>query len=159
MVTQGQNVELVAQIGGAAAAVAVQGRHVYLAVGTRVLVLDASDPAQPVVVGQSAPLPDVVRRIVAQDRYAYLAAGRAGLRVFDIGEPSAPRELAAVATARPAISIALYRNHAYVTEAGGGIRIFDLRDPRQPSEAGFYDASPSYVPPQIVGDHAYVGAG
>ena len=54
-----ENVELVGQVGGRVNAVAVQGNHVYLGVGPRLLVLDVSDPTTPILAGQTPVLPDV----------------------------------------------------------------------------------------------------
>ncbi|HFE66657.1 MAG TPA: hypothetical protein ENJ93_05275, partial [Chloroflexi bacterium] len=46
-----QNVELIKQMGGSAFAVSAQGNNVYLGNGPSLIVLDVSDPAQPVQIG------------------------------------------------------------------------------------------------------------
>src|SRR5438045_3627578 len=98
MEQQGQNIQLVGQIGGAAKAVAVQGQYAYLGAGARLLVVDVSDPTRPTLVGQTAVLPDMVQRVVVTGRHAIVAANRAGLRVIDLDDPRAPREVAALPT-------------------------------------------------------------
>jgi hypothetical protein len=60
---QGQNVELVGQIGGITETVAVQGNYAYIGVGPHLVILDVSDPAHPMVVGQTGVLPGVVKSI------------------------------------------------------------------------------------------------
>jgi len=52
------NVDFVGQIGGASKAVAIQGTYAYLGVGLRSVVLDISNPASPVVIGKSLPMPE-----------------------------------------------------------------------------------------------------
>ena len=54
-------VTLVGQWGGPSYAVAVVGNRVYLGMGRRLVILDVSFPANPVVLGQSELLPNTVR--------------------------------------------------------------------------------------------------
>ena len=82
-----QNVALVGQIGGTSYAVAVAGHYAYLGVGPRVVILDVADPAHPTLVGQTAPLPDMVRGVTVVGNTVYVADGAAGLRVFNVDKP------------------------------------------------------------------------
>ncbi len=72
--------QLDAQVGGEPTALAVVGSWLYLAIGTRVEVLDISRPSRPSLAGASRPLPNVVTSLVVSDGYAYLADGWGGLR-------------------------------------------------------------------------------
>ncbi len=75
---QGQNVELVGQIGGPVRAVAVQGRYAYIGVGPRLVVVDVSNPAAPRKVGESGVLPETVLGVAVSGAYAYVADGGCG---------------------------------------------------------------------------------
>ena len=90
--TGSQNLELIGQLGGPTYAVAVQGDYAYLGIGPRLVVLDVSDRTQPTLIGQSGLLTDFVQDIVLEETYAYIAAGGAGLKIFDISDKAAPRE-------------------------------------------------------------------
>jgi hypothetical protein len=53
----------------------VVGNKAYLGVGPRLVVLDVSQPANPMVLGESPPLPDIVQGVVVAGNYAYITNG------------------------------------------------------------------------------------
>src|SRR5262249_44072795 len=59
-------------------------------------------------------LPDQVSDIAIAGTRAYVAAGRAGLRIVDIQNPAAPIELGAYITPDIAISVAVAGNRAFL---------------------------------------------
>ena len=134
-----ENVELVGQIGGITEAVAVQGDYAYLGVGSRLVVLDVSNPANPMVVGQTGVLPDVVQDVAVAGDYAYVADDDAGLRIIDVTDPATPIETGVYDTPEKAFGVAVAGDYAYVGDGYGGLRIIDVTDPAAPTEAGFYD--------------------
>jgi hypothetical protein len=81
------------QLGGAAQALAGSGHHLFLGVGPRVQVLDASDPAAPRLVGQSGILPGVVLDLAVDGDRLWVTVG-AWLVALDVSRPEAPVELA-----------------------------------------------------------------
>jgi hypothetical protein len=52
------------------------------------LVIDASDAANPQLLGQSEPLPGLIRGIEVSEGIAYVAAEWAGLIIIDVSDPS-----------------------------------------------------------------------
>ena len=75
-----ENVQLVAQIGGALSAMAVRGDYAFIGVGVNLIILDVSGSSDPVI-GQVKLLPHskhVIEDIAVDDKYAYVAAGQAG---------------------------------------------------------------------------------
>lgn len=66
--TQSSNVELIGQIGGTTNAVAIQGSYAYVGVGPRLVILNIANPARPIVVGQTVPLPGICVNFTYVDR-------------------------------------------------------------------------------------------
>lgn len=78
-------------LGGVWAA-AKQGAQVYLAVGSRVVVLERGPGGTPSILASTASLPDAVLDLTVQEDRLYVVAG--GVHVFDVSDPSSPRALA-----------------------------------------------------------------
>ena len=117
---------LAASVGGRAHAVAVQGSYAYVAARLRLLVLDVSNPAKPVRVGQSALFPNVVQDLALAGNYAYVADGEGGLRIIDIANPAAPAEVGFYDTPGSARGVAVAGDTIYVADVGGGLDILRL---------------------------------
>ncbi|MGB3716811.1 MAG: hypothetical protein WA996_20525 [Candidatus Promineifilaceae bacterium] len=138
---------IVDQLGGVPRAVAVDGEIVYVGFGPRILVIDASDATNPQLLGQSEPLPGLIRGIDVSAGIAYVAAGWAGLIIIDVSDPSnvqilddgpnywTPDE---ETVRRPwARSVTVVDDTAYLfnygrTGAWPSLLLFDIADPRQP---------------------------
>ena len=149
---EAQNVELVGQLGGACDAVAVQGNTAYVGVGPRLVVLDVSNPASPVVLGQSAVLPGTVMYVAVAGTLAYVVAGGAGLRVVDVSNPAAPRQVGYYPGR--AEGVAVSGTLAYV--AAGDLLVVDVSNPAAPRELGFYDTPGYAYGVAVSGTLAYV---
>jgi hypothetical protein len=161
---QGQNVALLGQIGGEARAVAVQGSYAYAGIGPRLVIFDLSDPAQPLFVGQTAVLRNLVRDVALAGDYAYAVSTEngGGLHIIDVSDPAAPFQAGFYAMPEFAWDVATAGSYAYVANGDYGLRIVDVSDPAAPFEAGFYD-TPDYARGvALAGGYAYVadsGAG
>lgn len=88
--------EVVNQVGGAISAVAVVGNLAYVGVGPRLVILEVSNPQNPVVVGQSDVLPAVIQDLVVANGFAYAATGTTDLWVLDVSNPARPLALSPV---------------------------------------------------------------
>jgi hypothetical protein len=152
-----ENVELVGQIGGAANAVAVQGNYAYFGVGPALTILDVSNPASPITVGKTMPLPEIVQDVAVVGNYAYIAAYGAGLRIINVTNPAAPTEVGFYDTPGSARGVAVAGNYAYVADLDSGLRIINVSNPAAPSEAGFYDTPGEAYGVAMVGNYAADG--
>lgn len=150
-----ENVELVGQFGGAIDAVDVQGDFAYVGEGLRLTILDISNPAQPVAVGQSSPLLGAVLDIVVAGDYAYIAAGKAGLLIVDVADPTNPTQIDFIATPGTARNVAVAEDYAYIT-TGGGLDIINIASPTMPVESGYIDIDNASIDVDVAGDYAYV---
>jgi len=151
------NVELLGQIGGSIHAVVVQGSIAYIGDSHRLVIVDVSTPAHPVWLGQTTTLPETVFDVAVVGNTAYLADGCGGLRIVDVSDPTAPREVGDIPGY--ASGVALVGSTAYIA-AGSGLRIVDVSDPTAPREVGNFD-TPAECPfgVAVVGSTAYVTTG
>lgn len=144
----------VGQIGGVSAAVAVQSHYAYINVGPRLVILDITEQARPVLVGQSSLLPGF-ENLVVSGNYAIVAAGEGGLRVVDVSDPTAPAEVGGFATPGPAWGVATVGSTAYVA-AWDGLHILDISNPQRPAAIGFYSTPDAILDLTVIGDIAYL---
>jgi len=152
---QAQNVELVGQIGGITHAVAVEGNYAYIGVGPRLVILDVSDKAHPIVIGRTGVLPGVVSGVAVAGSYAYVAVEGGGLRIINVADPARPREVGFYDTPGWAYGVAVSGSYAYVAD-GAGLRIINVADPARPTEVGFYETPGVALGVAVAGNYAYV---
>jgi hypothetical protein len=150
-----QNVEFVGHIGGVTHAVAVQGSYAYIGEGPRLTILDISNPASPIVVGKTPPMPSLVQAITVADGYAYVTADWAGLRVVDVSDPTNPIEIAYNNPCIWALDVAVTGDYVYLA-GSSGLRVIDVSIPSNPTEVGAYN-TPGYARGvAVAGGYAYV---
>jgi hypothetical protein len=152
-------IETVGQWGGCTYAVATDGNLVYMGVGPRLVVLDVSNPAQPVKVGQSPVLPHEVADIAIAGRYAYLATFYGGLQVVDISDPCAPAWVGGHDTTGDYVAVAVDGDYAYVVDWYDGLHIFDVSQPTAPVRVGRYAADSTVWAVAVVGGYVYLPIG
>jgi hypothetical protein len=152
------NIQVVGQTGGTVQAVALQGNYAYVGVGSRLVVLDISDPAHPTAVGQSGVMPDIVQNVVVSGTLAYIADGDlGGLRIINIANPTAPTEVGFYDTPGEARDVAVAGRYAYVADGGDGLRVIDVSNPNAPIETGFYNPShEDFEGVAVSGTYAYI---
>jgi hypothetical protein len=152
---------VVNQWGGVPKALAVDGTTAYVGFGPRLLIVDTSDPAEPQLLGQSEPLPDVVHDVVVDGGLAYLAAGAGGLIILDVSDPAniqivnggSNYEASMPANAE---SISITGGLAYIVdfnrpEGKSTLLHFDVSDPQQVTLLDAYQLSPNSVA-EVAGD-------
>ncbi|MFN3929222.1 MAG: carboxypeptidase regulatory-like domain-containing protein, partial [Thermoflexus sp.] len=153
--SQALAVELVGQIGGAVKAVAVRGGYAYIGVGPRLVILDISNPAQPAVIGQTAVLPGVVADVAVAGSYAYVADREGGLRIVDVSDPAAPREVGFYDTPGYAGDVAVVGSYAYVADGEGGLVILRFTGgPTYRISGRVVDPSGNPIPGVTISDNA-----
>ena len=151
---QAPEIRQVFQLDELATALESQGDSLYLGVGGRLLVLDASDPLHLVERGRSPVLSQAVSDIAIGGIYAYIAEAN-GVRVVDIGTATSPVEIAAIATADSVRAVALVGDHLYIASATG-LRIVNVATPSAPIETGVLQMPGSAEEVVVNGIVAYV---
>jgi hypothetical protein len=153
---QGHNVVLEGQIGGDTSGVAIQGQYAYIGVGPHLVILDIGDPAHPVLVGQTDPLPRVVFDVAVAGNYAYVAAFISGLRIIDISNPAEPVEVGSIEIWGNPVSVAVVGSYAYVVDLLAGLWIIDVSDPAVPVQVGHYSTPAMARGVAVAGPYAYL---
>ena len=97
--------------------------------GGNVLSQDSSDDAFEIT---AVPQDPDARELVALGPHAYVAAGAAGLQVYDVSDPGAPALLGTRDTRGIASDVAVAGDYAYVADGAAGIEVVDVSDPAAP---------------------------
>lgn len=141
------DLDLIDQFGGRASSLAIEADLVYAGIGPRLVVLDASDPHDPQVIGEGPIWYDLLTIVDIEiaGQYAYLANEHHGLRVLDISNPTQPQQVGRYDS--PCISQDLYVSGdvIYIAESCGGMSIVNISDPANPQLLGLFTEWGSYV--------------
>lgn len=156
---EAQKVELVAQIGGRASAMAMHGEYAYLGVGSRLVVLDVSRPTAPSVLDGDLLLPGEVEAIAVQGDYAYVADGGEGLWIVDLANPAEPQAVSSFDTPDAAQDVVVVGTYAYVADKQGGLQVVDISDPTSPSGVGAVSPGWPVSALAVAEGYAYVVGG
>ncbi len=134
---------------------AVEGGQAYISGGARFFVLDITDPADPVLLGSSPMLWDIVVAVAASGDYAYAVFGN-GLGVYDVRDPSNIMQTGIVLFEGYAAGICLADGLAYVACSERGLRIIDVSDPFSPTLLSTIDTPGNARAVTVNGNFAYV---
>jgi hypothetical protein len=118
--------------------------------------LDTSDPAKPVVLSSLDVSNLVFKAVALAGNYAYVACGTAGMRVFDISNPSTPLSVGSYDTAGFAQGVAVAGNYAYVADDAAGLQILNISNPAAPTLTGTIDTPGLASDVVVAGNFAYV---
>ncbi|MBM3879681.1 MAG: hypothetical protein FJ387_08170 [Verrucomicrobia bacterium] len=142
---------------GWAREVAVQGQYAYVAASEGgLIIIDVSDPANPVRVGGTS---GAASRVTVSGNYAYVAAYGLGLEVINVSNPANPVRVGGVDTSGSAEGVAVAGDHAYVADFDAGLQVIDVSDPANPVRVGGYDTGQRgwfVLDVAVVGDLIYV---
>ena len=111
-------------------AVFVEGDYAYIGNGAVMTILDISDPASPVQVGEIE-TPGVVRDIHVSHHHAFVADGQASLRVIDVRDPSRPVEAGRYTSGGYTSKVCVHRQLACIN-IGLDILILNVSAPSGP---------------------------
>jgi len=149
------NVELVGQWGGDCDAVAISGNLAYIGLGPSLVILDISEPNNPVKLGKVT-LPDMVEDIAVSGSYAYVADHYAGLQIIDVSNASSPVCVGSFDGGGFAGGVAIAGSYAYVVGWSAGLQIIDVSNPAKPMHVAWYDTPSHALDVAIAGSCAYV---
>jgi hypothetical protein len=139
----------------------VIGDHIYGSFENGLLILDVSEPDNPVTIGQYICPEEGGGVIDVSVNYAYLTKAGSGLGIIDISNPSSPQLSGTYVTASySANDIFADGNYVYVADGEiGGLQLIDVTDPFNPIFAGIYDTPGDARAVFISGNYAFVADG
>ena len=149
----------IGQAGGPTQGIAVQGDYAYIGIGSRLIIVDISDQANPHPVGASTPFDDLVQGVMVSGTLAYIAAGTAGLHIMDIKTPSNPSEVGAWDSPGFAEGVTVSGGTAYLADGPYGLRVVDVINPTSPQEIAHAVEMNYAYDVAVSGRYAYVAAG
>lgn len=135
---QGDGMRVLGQLGGSIGAVCVDGSRAYVGVGPSLVLLDLSDPFQPMVLGETGRLADLIEGIAVHGNYAFLACRFDGLHVIDVSDAANPHQVAQLPGVSFSRDLTLREDPqsgqvlAYVAEYDW-LRIIDVTSPLSPT--------------------------
>lgn len=158
---------LIGQLSGDVSAVVFDGTRAYIGLAQRLVILDVSHPATPIMLGYSMPLPDSIRGIAVTSElshsFIYAIAGPM-LHIINVSDPVRPTPVGSLDMLVAAEEIAVYsagngQTYAAMTAGINGLRLVNVTNPTNPVEIAFFD-TPGYawrvaVDVTTVAHHAY----
>lgn len=149
--------QIIAHLGGWSTAVDVEGRLAYVAVGSRVRVVDVTDPAHPRTLSESPELPAPIDELSVTGGMVYVADRAFGLRIVDARDPLRPQVVGAGEKVKGAKAVQVAGGHAYLADGAAGVHVLDVADPRQVREVAVIPVGGGEAwDLDIVGDRAYI---
>jgi C1A family cysteine protease len=147
------------QYGGVYKELALDYPYAYVGIGNRLGVFDVSEPAQPVLVGTSTPLPDTITGVTLQGAYAYVTSYWRGLSVFDISSPTMPNFVYSdyYSSGSFGEDVAISGQTAYYID-NFHLNILSLADPARPARLGSMTTSGHPIALEVSGNYAYVAS-
>jgi len=113
-------------------------------------------PGNPTLAGSSS-TPSITMDVYVSGNYAYVTYMDAGMKIFDISNPTNPIDVGTCTTPRWGERVFVSGNYAYVTCDGNGLQIINIVNPSNPFIVGSWD-TPRYTSDIFVsGNYAYVG--
>jgi len=141
---------------GWATGVTASGNYLYVAATSAGMrIINVSDPAQPVEVGDLGS-PSVTAGITISGTYAYVAEYDAGLRIVDISNPASPVVVGLYDTPGIALDTAVAGDYVYLADHTAGLRVIDASEPMTPTEVGYYETPGDAQDVTISGHYVYV---
>ncbi len=125
---EAETAQIVGRMGGTTRALAVTGDRVYAGIGDQLVVFDVSDTHSVLKVGETVALGATVIDLAADGDTVFVAAGAAGLQVFDVSDPSGPRRRAILGLPGSAHGVALCGRHVCVGADEFGLVVVDVMD-------------------------------
>lgn len=114
-----------------------------------------SSGAQPLTLTAAATIPGPVDLVRAQGHFLYAVASKA-LTIFDISNPSAPRQLGGYTLPQQVWGFRIAGDRAYVADGHAGIAILDVSAPAAPRLISLFKTPGQAKNVSVLGNRAFV---
>ena len=130
----------------------------YLACGSKLVILDCSDPSNIIKLG-SLQTDGVAYDLVISGSYAYIADNVKGLLIIDVSIPSNPTLIKTYhVTEKDAQNIFVNGNYAFVCYENAGLDIVDISSPSSPSFVASFNPSNNFYDVIVKDSIGYIAA-
>jgi len=102
---------------------------------------------------------DGVQGVAVSGKYAYLANGTDGLRIYDISNPTNLVAIGHTNNGGSAYSVVLSGNYAYLANGSDGLRIYDVSNPTAPINVGHANDGGLAQGLAVSGSYVYLANG
>jgi PKD repeat protein len=123
--------------------------------GAGVIVFDMTDPSSPTELSRWAS-PDIVKGLFFARNHIYVAANALGLRVLELSNPMAPKEIGVLPSSKPVTGVAVAGDFAYTLE-GTTLHVVDITVPSNPRPHGSCSIGSVLYSITAIGDTVYLG--
>jgi hypothetical protein len=100
-----------------------------------------------------------VRAVDLDQRYAYVAAGGADLKIVDIGNPSFPFQVAGLTDSETVLDVAVFDGLAFLAAGSGGLRILNVENIPNVALVGSLDTPGNAQGLWVTGPHVFIADG
>lgn len=144
--------------------VEVAGSYAYLGEGSHefepggLLVIDVSNPRNPVMVRRFDTDTVADNEITIDGNYAYIIADGCDLLIVDISSPRHPNQVGSFDPQGEARNVFIAGDCAYLACSQCGIRMVDISNAEQPEEIGSFNKEGSVIDVVLGGDCAYLAS-
>ena len=139
--------------------VTIRDNYAYCAYYYGLLIVDISNPSNPVKSSQLYLEYGQCMDVVVSGDYAYTANWEGGLKIIDISTPSLPELAGYIDTDGLARGIDVSGAYAFVADGEYGLQVFDISNPSYPTHAGGYDTDGEAKAVTVIEMTAYVADG
>jgi len=157
-INKAQELELVGSITtpGIAYGVSVLDDYAYVADSSAMLIIDISNPSQPVIIN-SITINNRIKDVFVKGDYAYIAEDDIGsLWIINISNPDTPFVESIYLTENRIYNVYVVDDYAYIADGYAGIKTIDISDPTNPTLAGWYNTPSSASGVYVLDNNAYV---
>ena len=136
--------------------VTAHNNMVYFNKGNYLEIADASQSFTPPKLLGELLLSSEPNALTVNGNYLYVADGSDGLRIIDVGNPTAPIEIGFFKTDGFVRDVFVKGTYAYVADDWKGFRIIDISNPSSPSQVGYLDTEGTAMSVFVVDNMAYI---
>ncbi len=128
---QGENMELLGQVGGGVGAIDVKGDYAYLSLGPSLVVVDVRNKAALAEVGR-IPMASNIRDLALHGSHVFAVPYEGGIQAVDVADVRSPRLVAAIPTTGEALSVTSVGGYVLIGDSAEGLIVIDAQNPASP---------------------------
>ena len=135
--------------------VVVNGNIAFIGSGSYISLIDISTPETPTEISKIL-MPSIVKSILIDGDYAYVANSESGLQIVDIKNVTGLSIVGSLDNDESSLKLFKKGNLVYLANERGGVQIVDVSQPSAPQALGSYSSGYETNDVFVEGDYAYL---